>query len=263
MIYQGVITKMHSVPTAPVTYYLDFGGAVIHVNECAGKTIQMEFIRYQCLSCGADKKLFRGGYCYDCFHSLPQAADWVIHPELSRAHLGIEDRDLEYEREAQLQPHYVYLANTGKPKVGVTRHSQIPTRWIDQGAHEALIILETPNRYLAGIAEKALKEHISDKTNRNLMLTTRGTPGGLPGLKKQLLPYLPAEVKDYVTGDQTPYTITYPLPDPPSKIKALKIDEAGTFEGKLAGIKGQYWIFYHGTVWNVRSHEGFVLRIKC
>lgn len=105
------------------------------------------------------------GFCKSCFFEVPQAADWVMRPELSKAHLGIEERDLSYEKEMQLQPHIVYLANSSEVKVGVTRKSQIPTRWIDQGAHEAILLVEVPNRYLAGITEVALKNHISDKTN--------------------------------------------------------------------------------------------------
>lgn len=59
------------------------------------------------------------------FFEVPQAADWVMRPELSKAHLGIEERDLSYEKEMQLQPHIVYLANSSEVKVGVTRKSQI------------------------------------------------------------------------------------------------------------------------------------------
>ncbi len=96
-----------------------------------------------------------------------------MRPELSKAHLDIEDRDLEFEKKMQLQPHVVYLANSSNVKVGVTRKAQIPTRWIDQGAHEAIEIVEVPNRYLAGITEVALKEHVSDKTNWRKMLTNQ------------------------------------------------------------------------------------------
>ncbi len=49
-----------------------------------------------------------------------------------------------------LTPHYVYLSKTSGLKVGVTRATQIPTRWIDQGAVEAVIIAETPYRGAAG-----------------------------------------------------------------------------------------------------------------
>ena len=102
-----------------------------------------------------------------------------MRPELSTAHLDKEDRDLAYEKKVQLQPHIVYLANSSNVKVGVTRKTQVPTRWIDQGAHEAIEIVEVPNRYLAGITEVALKAHIGDKTNWRKMLTNSFEEGSL------------------------------------------------------------------------------------
>src|SRR5690606_42098080 len=106
---------------------------------------------------------YRQGFCYDCFYRSAEAGDWIMRPKLSTAHLDITDRDLEYEIRVQLQPHVVYLALSSELKVGVTRKSQVPTRWIDQGAVQALSIMEVPNRYLAGITEVALKNHFSDK----------------------------------------------------------------------------------------------------
>ena len=79
---------------------------------------------------------------------------------MSKAHLDIEERDLDYEKKVQLQPHVVYLAYTSGIKVGVTRKSQVPTRWIDQGATSAIEIVEVPNRYLAGASEVKLKRAI-------------------------------------------------------------------------------------------------------
>lgn len=170
MQYQGVLTKMQTEIADPIQYYLVFESDFIHMNQLLNKSIQIDFERYQCLACGKNKKIFRQGYCYDDFYNQPQVGDWVMRPELSTAHLGVEDRDLEFEKKAQLQPHIVYLANSSNVKVGVTRKSQVPTRWIDQGAHEAIEIVEVPNRYLAGITEVALKEHVADKTNWRTML---------------------------------------------------------------------------------------------
>lgn len=170
MQYQGVLTKMQTELASPVQYYLVFESSFIHMNQLIDKTLSIEFVRYQCLACGKDKKIYRQGYCYDDFFNQPQAGDWIMKPELSTAHLDIEDRDLEYEKKVQLKPHIVYLANSSNVKVGVTRKTQVPTRWIDQGAHEAIEIVEVPNRYLAGITEVALKEHVADKTNWRSML---------------------------------------------------------------------------------------------
>ena len=170
MQYQGVLRKMQTENGKPIQYFLVFEDDFIHVNQLIGKKINIDFKGYQCLNCGKNKKIFRQGFDYDCFYSIPTAGDWIIRPELSTAHLDQEDRDLAYEKSVQLQPHIVYLANSGHVKVGVTRKSQLPTRWIDQGAHEALELVEVPNRYLAGITEVALKEHVSDKTNWRKML---------------------------------------------------------------------------------------------
>ena len=108
------------------------------------------------MNCKSDQEIFRQGFCKKCFFDLPSTADWVIRPEMSKAHLGIEERDLDYEKQVQLQPHILYLAYTSGVKVGVTRKSQVPTRWIDQGAIMAVEIVEVPNRYLAGISEVSL-----------------------------------------------------------------------------------------------------------
>jgi len=41
---------------------------------------------------------------------------------------------------------YIYLANSSGIKVGITRQTQIPTRWIDQGAVQALPIFKVQSR---------------------------------------------------------------------------------------------------------------------
>src|SRR5690606_39341710 len=98
------------------------------------RNIHIKHIGYECLSCSKTKPVFRQGFCYDCFISSPAVGDWIMRPELSKAHLDIEDRDLAYEKRIQLQPHVVYFAVASDLKIGVTRKTQIPTRWIDQGA---------------------------------------------------------------------------------------------------------------------------------
>ena len=157
MIFQGVLLKMDAELSNEINYFLRLDNDFLNVNQLIGKTIKLSFVKNQCLSCSEDLEIFSQGYCKSCFFEIPQSGEWIMKPELSKAHLDIEDRDLEYEKQVQLQPHIVYLANSSHLKVGVTRKSQIPTRWIDQGAHQAMSIIETPNRYLAGISEVALK----------------------------------------------------------------------------------------------------------
>ena len=259
MLYQGVLTKMQSFPSDPVRYFLVFENDFLSMNQLIGKTINMEFIGYQCLNCGLDKEIFRQGFCRNCFFEIPQAADWVMRPELSKAHLDEEDRDLAYEKKVQLQPHVVYLANSSNVKVGVTRKNQVPTRWIDQGAHEAIEIVETPNRYLAGITEVALKEHVSDKTNWRNMLKNDLKDENLCDWRDRLIPFVPAEAKEYILQSNSETNIAFPVERFPEKPKSLNMVKTGSFSGKLAGIKGQYLIFEDDTVFNVRGNEGLVI----
>lgn len=262
MNYEGVLTKMQTENGSPIQYYLIFENDFLNMNQLLDKTMSIEFIKYQCLNCGLDKKIFRMGFCYDCFYKVPQAADWIINPELSKAHLDQEDRDLAYEKQVQLQPHIVYLANSSSVKVGVTRKSQLPTRWIDQGAHEAIEIVEVPNRYLAGITEVALKEHVSDKTNWRAMLKNDIKDEDLAQWRKDLEPFIPAEAKAYFIANNLETNLEFPVLQYPDKPKSLNLEKTAFYEGILKGIKGQYLIFEDNTVFNVRSNEGFVVRIS-
>lgn len=261
MLYQGVLTKMQTISTDPVHYYLLFEDDFIAMNQMIGKRISLDFKGYKCLNCGLDKEIYRQGFCRSCFFEIPQAADWVMRPELSRAHEDEEDRDLEYEKSVQLQPHIVYLANSSNVKVGVTRRSQIPTRWIDQGAHEAIEIVEVPNRYLAGITEVALKEHVSDKTNWRNMLKNDLKDEDLVEWRDRLLPYVPEEVRSYIIESNSETNIEFPVVKFPEKPQSLNLVKDQRYEGTLTGIKGQYLIFEDDTVFNVRGNEGLVVSI--
>ena len=163
----------------------------------------------------------------------------------------------------QLQPHIVYLALSSNIKVGVTRKPQIPTRWIDQGATKALAIVETPNRYLAGITEVALKEYISDKTSWQKMLKNEVSNDNLILKKEELFPFIPEETKQYfLTTNDDIYTMDYPVLKYPTKVKSLRLDKTQIIKGILKGIKGQYLIFEDGSVFNVRNNEGNVVSLK-
>ena len=175
--------------------------------------------------------------------------------------MNIEERDLNYEQQMQLQPHYVYLANTSEVKVGVTRKSQAPTRWIDQGAHEALVIAEVPNRYLAGVAEVALKQHIADKTNWRKMLTNQFTSVDLQAVKAQLRPFIPPEVQPYIAEETALWHLHFPVLQYPAQVRSLQLLQTPHYEGKLVGIKGQYLIFEDNTVFNIRGNEGLVVAL--
>jgi hypothetical protein len=185
-----------------------------------------------------------------------------MKPELSTAHLGIQDRDLVYEEKVQLQPHIVYLALSSEVKVGVTRKTQVPTRWIDQGAEKAISIVEVPNRYLAGITEVALKSHYADKTNWRKMLTNNFEYVDLIAERLKVENLIPTEVQEYFYLHKNYlYEMHYPVLEYPTKVNSLSLEKSPNFKGKLTGIKGQYLIFEDGTVFNIRSSEGFIVQL--
>ena len=262
MQYQGVLKKMKTENADEIQYYLDMKTDFINMNQLLDKEISISFIKYECLNCHLEKEIYRQGFCKSCFFEIPNAADWIMRPELSQAHLGIEDRDLAYEKSVQLKPHIVYLANSSNVKVGVTRKGQVPTRWIDQGAHEAIEIVEVPNRYLAGITEVALKEYVGDKTNWRKMLKNDIADENLVEWRERLKQYIPDEAKQYFIENNTETNLNFPVHKYPVKPKSLNLIKTPKFTGKLVGIKGQYLIFEDETVFNVRSNEGLVVALE-
>lgn len=262
MQYQGVLKKMQTDLQDTIQYYLEFNNDVLNMNQLMNKKITISFEKYQCMNCSKDKELYRQGFCKSCFYDAPQAGEWIMHPEKSTAHLGIEDRDLEYEKRVQLQPHIVYLALSSNVKVGVTRKQQVPTRWIDQGATQALPLVEVPNRYLAGIAEVALKDYVADKTNWRAMLKNEVPETDLQECKKTLVAYLPAAVKEYILNTVEVLDLNFPVVQYPEKLKSLNLTKTPEYTGVLKGIKGQYLIFEDQTVFNVRNNEGVVVNFS-
>lgn len=262
MQYQGTLSKMETEFGHPIQYYLIFESSFLNVNQLIGKKLEINFEGFQCLNCKKNKKIYRQGFCYDCFYSSPAVGDWIMRPELSKAHLGIADRDLDYETRVQLQPHVVYLALSSEVKVGVTRKTQIPTRWIDQGACKAIAILEVPNRYLAGITEVELKKHFTDKTNWRKMLQHEALDLDLLVERTRIYDFLPQEVRPYFNPDlDEHFVMEYPVTQRPAKVTGLNLDKTPNFGGKLIGIQGQYLIFEDGTVFNIRSFEGYIVSI--
>ena len=262
MEYHGVLKKMQTENGEIIQYYLDLETDFLHMNQLLQQNITISFVKYQCLNCGLDKEIYRQGFCKSCFFDIPQAADWIMRPELSKAHLDQEDRDLDYEKRVQLQPHIVYLANSSNVKVGVTRKVQVPTRWIDQGAHEAIEIVEVPNRYLAGITEVALKDFVADKTNWRKMLKNEIDDENLVEWRNKLAQYIPEEAKEYFIENNTETHLNFPVDKYPLKPKSLNLVKQKTYTGKLVGIKGQYLIFDDETVFNIRGNEGLFVKIE-
>jgi len=251
-----ILEKLHTKHEATVQYFFADGTAL---NERLGSEILLEFTgNIFCRKCTKfTKKSFGEGFCYTCFLSAPEASPCILHPELCEAHLG-KGRDLIYEEKNHNQPHYVYLAATDQVKVGVTRTTQMPTRWIDQGAREAIILAETPNRYLAGVIEVALKDMYSDKTNwQNMLCDIQEHSIDLAEEKWGLMDQLPEDIAQYFTEDENIVTFNYPVLSYPEKVAALTLDKEPRVQGKLTGIRGQYLYIDNNLVLNIRRHTGY------
>lgn len=264
MLASGTILKMRSEFADPVQYFLPVGENELPMNRLIGQKIQLTFTgQINCISCGKRTKTsFGQGFCYNCLQTAPEASETVMRPELSKAHLGIA-RDMEWAREHDLIDHFVYLAVSGELKVGVTRHHQVPTRWIDQGATEAIILARTPNRHIAGVIEVYLKNFFSDKTNwRSMLQNKTNLPVNLQEEKVNAYQLLPAELQQYLYSDDQIWKISYPVLAFPEKIISVSFDKDPIISGNMNGIKGQYLIFSDGQVLNIRKHNGYFLNIS-
>lgn len=261
MQYKGTLKKMLTELNTPIQYYLDLKDNFIHMNQIIGKEIEIKHISNECKSCGMDKPIFRMGFCKNCFFTSPEANPNILHPELSKAHLGKENRDLEWEKNFELRPHIVYLAESGGLKVGVTRESQIPFRWIDQGADQAIILAKTENRYEAGMIEVELKNYFSDKTNWRKMLTSKANTFNLVEEREKAKSLIPSEFQKFYNDKSDVVKLNFPLEHSFEKVTRVNLEKGIPFRGVLIGIKGQYLIFEDYSVLNIRSNESKVVEI--
>ena len=261
---QGILLKMLSELGDEVTYYLPLGTDIIQMNELLDHSITFEYQGViHCIKCGrVTRKSFAQGFCYPCFTTAPETSECILRPELCRAHEG-ESRDMKWSEDHCLQDHFVYLALSSGLKVGVTRSSQVPTRWIDQGAWKAIRLAKTPNRFLAGQIEVALKAAMNDKTNWRHMLTNQIESGiNLLEEKSRASQILPEELSEYLSPNDEILEIRYPVREYPAKVKSLGFDKMEVISGKLSGIKGQYLIFSDGSVLNIRKHNGYLVNME-
>ncbi len=271
---KGLLEKMEGTLHHGVTQYrfvLSEKTQDFLLNDFVGKDLKLTFTgKIQCISCGRLlKKTFQQGYCFPCVTSLAECDLCIVNPHQCHFHKGT-CRDETWGKENCFIPHVVYLANSSQLKVGVTKVRNIPTRWIDQGATQALPILKTTNRYHAGLFEKLFSEVLSDKTNWRQMLMGNGEKFDLVGERKKLFSEL-GEAIDSLEADlpegvefieeTTPVDITYPVLEFPQKIHSLSFEKEGPeIGGKLLGIKGQYLIFDCG-VFPVRKHTGHEIEV--
>ncbi len=264
MRYNGTLLKMETKLENPIEYELPVGDELVYINHLIGKYVAFKWMKeIYCVVCGRKtNKSFAQGFCYPCFLNAPETSECIFRPELCRAQDGIA-RDMEWAENHCLQDHIVYLAISSGIKVGVTRSGQIPTRWIDQGAWQAIKLAKTPNRYTAGLIEVALKEHISDRTNWQRMLKNQLIEGvDLTIAKKEMIAHLPSDLQNYISEEDNITEINYPVNEYPEKVKSLSFDKLEEITGRLWGVKGQYLIFDDGTVLNMRKHIGYMVELE-
>lgn len=258
------LKKLITLNDDPIRYQLFTDDRLLLLNKFIGKKIKIEFSgNIYCKSCGKlTKKSFSQGFCFPCFKNAPEAAPCIIRPELCLAHLG-KGRDIGWEQQHHNQPHVVYFAVSSAVKVGVTRNTNIPTRWIDQGASYAATIACTPNRYLAGAIEVALKKYFTDKTHWQKMLRNEVMQiANFQDSFNLAQTFIPDKLREYLCLSSDIFTGRFPVLEYPGKILSFNPDNSTFIEGVLTGIKGQYLMFDAEKVINIRKYVGYEILIS-
>lgn len=264
MLFTGDLRKMRSEYAEPVRYFLRLSEDEVLMNGLIGKPVHLSFTgKIHCVSCGKEiRKAYGEGFCFQCFQKAPEASESIVRPELSKAHLGVA-RDIEWAVKNDLIEHFVYLSITDKLKVGVTRFTQIPTRWIDQGAIAAIRIASAPNRHIAGVIEVWLKRFYADKTEWKGMLRNQSVDSiNLVEEKDRAVALLPVELRQYELKDDEIMNIRYPVGLLSEDIHRVNLGRHPEVHDVLLGIKGQYLIFQSGYVFNVRNHSGYQIKFE-
>ncbi len=274
MDVSGLIEKMNTQysDTNKITYTLPIGDNKIDMNELIGKTIKLQFnAKIQCQNCGKKtKKSYSQGYCYVCMTKLARCDSCIMSPEKCHFDQGT-CREPEWAEEFCMTDHIVYLANSSGLKVGITRHTQVPTRWIDQGAIQALPILRVSTRQLSGLVEVIFKQHTADKTNWRKMLKNEVEVMDLVAEKERLLALVKKDLDELIAQhgmnniqvieNANNYEFDYPVTEYPTKIASFNLDKVPLVEGELRGIKGQYLIFDNGVI-NLRKYSAYDLTLS-
>jgi hypothetical protein len=267
--YLGNLHKMQTQPGSPVHYALELSGQTLVLNDWLGKAIRIEYLQnIECVACGRKiKKSFNQGFCYPCFISLAQCDMCIMSPEKCHYHLG-SCREPEWGLANCMKPHVIYLSNTSGVKVGITRETQIPTRWIDQGAQQAMPILRVSKRYYSGLIETAFKKHLNDKTNWRTMLKNDFESIDLfqvfetywPEVEAVLDANILSDVEVLANSDAT-RKFEFPALRYPTKITSFNLDKNPLVEGRLEAIKGQYLILDTGVI-NIRKYGGYLVSLE-
>jgi len=266
-LVSGLLRKMRAEINSPVAYHLPVGEAEIYLNDLIGARVRLQFEgAITCLHCGRKtKKSFNQGFCYPCFQTLAQCDSCIVSPEKCHFDAGT-CREPEWAEQHCMQPHVVYLANSSGLKVGITRGTQIPTRWIDQGAVQALPILGVQTRQQSGLVETLFKQHVADKTNWRAMLKGQVDAIDLIAERDRLLDLYAQPLAELqrrfgvqalqLLPSAEAISIDYPVREYPTKVVSLDLEKTPQIEGYLLGIKGQYLMFDTGVL-NIRKFGAY------
>ncbi|MCD6009148.1 DUF2797 domain-containing protein [Halomonas sp. IOP_31] len=252
-------------------YTLRAGESRLDLNARLGQTLRLSHSgAIACTHCGrATRKSFGQGHCYPCFKRLAQCDTCIVKPETCHYFAGT-CREPEWGERHCFQPHVVYLANSSGLKVGITRHTQLPTRWLDQGAIQALPILEVETRQQSGFVEMLFKGQVADRTNWRAMLKGEVAEIDLCAERDRLLATLADGLADLRerfgegairTLDAEPLAIDYPILEAPTKVVSHNFDKTPNVGGTLMGLKGQYLMFDTGVI-NLRKFTGYEISVE-
>ncbi len=271
MVARGDARKMRTSLADPVQYCLVLGDREVPLNAYLGKHLALVYEgEIHCIACDRKtSKSFNQGYCYPCFKRLAQCDTCIVSPHKCHFHEGT-CREPDWGEAHCMIDHVVYLANTSGLKVGITRGTQVPTRWMDQGATQARPIFRVATRLQSGLVEELFKQHIADKTNWQAMLKGDAEPMDLKAAGTRLK----AACGDGIVAlqdrfglqaitsleDEPTVEIRYPVLEYPAKVKSFNLDKTPCAGGVLLGIKGQYLIFDSGVI-NLRKYGGYRLSL--
>jgi hypothetical protein len=267
----GRLRKMPAEAGDPVAYSIAVGDTRIPLNDLIGRPLRLDFDGViRCIHCDRKtNKSFNQGFCFPCFRKLAACDSCIMSPEKCHYHLGT-CREPEWGETHCMVEHVVYLANSSGLKVGITRGSQVPTRWIDQGAVDAIPMVRVATRYIAGLVEVACKAHVADRTNWRAMLKGDVPELDLAQERQRMLGLIADDLEalrqthgqDSIREvDEQGLGLSYPVKVWPEKIKTHNLDKTPEVEGVLEGIKGQYLILDTGVI-NIRKFTGYEVRFR-
>ena len=266
----GHLGKVLVEANDPIDYYVKLDEECLYLNSHIGANVTLIWTgTISCINCGnKTRKGYNQGHCYPCFKKLASCDLCVMSPERCHYDSGT-CRNPSWGESFYMWPHLVYLANSSAIKVGITKEEHLPTRWIDQGAVQALPIIAVQTRQQSGFIEVAFKNHIGDKTQWQRMLKADPLVD-MHKIRDDLLdtvePQLNAlrqrfgiQAVKLLTDDTGVFR--YPVLQHPTNVNSVTFDKPPNISGVLLGMKGQYLIFDSGLV-NLRKFTGYEIEFS-